>query len=70
MHILMVVASKHGSTREIARAIADELRAARCQVHLQDADAVESVTGYDAVIVGRAVYEGTWPPDALLFAAR
>lgn len=64
MTILVAVASKHGSTREIAQVIADELRTAHLAVDLQDAGAVGDIAGYDAVILGSAVYMGSWLPDA------
>ena len=70
MKILVTVASKHGSTREIARAIADELRAQALVVDLYDIDEVQTLTGYDAVILGSAIYAGNWLPQAKRFAQR
>jgi menaquinone-dependent protoporphyrinogen oxidase len=61
------VASRHGSTRDIARAIADQLRAARFTVDLRDVSAVRDIDGYDAVILGSAVYMGNWLPEARAF---
>jgi menaquinone-dependent protoporphyrinogen oxidase len=51
----VVVASKHGSTREVAQAIADELGA-----ELRDASEVDGFEGADAVILGSAIYGGRW----------
>jgi menaquinone-dependent protoporphyrinogen oxidase len=48
-------ASKHGSTREVAQAIADELGA-----ELRDASEVDGFEGADAVILGSAIYGGRW----------
>lgn len=68
MKVLVAVASKHGSTREIAEAIASELKAEKLTVDLQDAGDVKSVAGYDAVVFGSAIYGGSWLPDAKKFA--
>jgi menaquinone-dependent protoporphyrinogen oxidase len=70
MKILVAVASKYGSTREIAQAIAEELRAANLSVDLRDASEVGIISGYDAVILGSAIYAGHWLPDAKNFARR
>lgn len=67
MNILVAVASKHGSTREIGDALAAELRAHGLTVEVRDAGEVGDVTGYDAVILGSAVYTGNWLPDAQQF---
>ncbi len=58
MRILVTVASRHGSTREIGSAVADRLRAAGHEVDQTDPEDVGAVTGYDAVVLGSAVYVG------------
>jgi menaquinone-dependent protoporphyrinogen oxidase len=64
--VLVVVATKHGSTREIAQAIAKDLadgedgRALRLTAVLQEAEHAPSPAGFDAVVVGSAVYAGRW----------
>lgn len=68
MKVLIAVASKHGSTREIAQAIAEELRNASVDVDLKDINQVMGTAGYDAVILGSAIYAGNWLPDAKQFA--
>lgn len=70
MTVLVAVASKHGSTREIAEAIAEQLRADNLSVDLRDADEVRDISGYEAVILGSAVYAGNWLPKARNFATR
>lgn len=70
MTALVAVASRHGSTREIAKAIADELRAMGIVTDLREAAAVDQIDGYDAVILGSAVYMGRWMPEAKSFANR
>ncbi len=68
MNVLIVVGSKHGSTRSIADAIGKELRAVGLDASITDAnDADVSLDGYDAVVVGSAVYIGRWMKDARTF---
>jgi menaquinone-dependent protoporphyrinogen oxidase len=68
--VLVVVATKHGATRGIAEAIVRELsdgddgRAMRLAVVLQDAEHAPSPAGFDAVVVGSAVYAGRWRESA------
>lgn len=64
MLVLIAVASKHGSTREIA----EDLRTASVAVDLRDAGDVASITGYTAVVLGSGMYAGSWLPDAKHFA--
>jgi menaquinone-dependent protoporphyrinogen oxidase len=68
MRILVAVASKHGSTREIAETIAQELQANGLSVDLQNAESVIKVSNYDAVVFGSAIYAGNWLPEAKRFA--
>jgi menaquinone-dependent protoporphyrinogen oxidase len=67
MHLLIAVASKHGSTQGIGAAIADELRAAGLDATLADITTVSSIDDYDAVIIGSAVYMGNWMSEARQF---
>ncbi len=70
MRVLIAVASKHGSTREIASVIANELRAENLTVELREAIEVGDVIGYDAVLLGSAIYAGKWLSEAQRFAAQ
>ncbi|MCV0403284.1 MAG: flavodoxin domain-containing protein [Chloroflexi bacterium] len=70
MHILVSTASKHGATREIAEAIADELRRAGNDVDIAEPDLVRDCSAYDAVVLGSAVYGGRWMPSARRFGER
>src|SRR5262245_10417803 len=63
MRVLVTAASKHGSTAEIAERIANQLRPAFEVDHRAPADVTE-VDGYDAVVLGSAVYAGHWLPAA------
>lgn len=64
MNALVAVASKHGSTHEIANAITEGLRAAGLSADLRKAQDVTSIGDYDAVIIGSAIYMGGWMPEA------
>src|SRR5690606_13784617 len=67
MRVLIAVASRHGSTYEIAEVIAAEVRAAGDVVDLRAAEDVDSLESYDAVVLGSAVYMGKWLPEARQF---
>jgi menaquinone-dependent protoporphyrinogen oxidase len=64
MKALIAVASKHGSTREIASAIAEELRTKGMEADLKDAGHVGNLAGYDTVMLGSGIYAGNWLPEA------
>ena len=68
MKVAVVVASKHGSTREIGEVIAAELRRQNHTVDLLDPDNVQKVADYGAVVFGSGVYAGNWLPSAKNFA--
>jgi menaquinone-dependent protoporphyrinogen oxidase len=68
MNILVTVASKHGSTWAIGEQIAHELRVAGHTVDLTRPDEVTSLNDYDAVVLGSAIYAGSWLPAARDFA--
>lgn len=69
MKVLVAVASKHGSTFEIAEVIAQALRGAGHASQVQNADELHSLTDYEAVVLGSAIYAGNWLPEAKRFAA-
>ena len=58
--VLVAYASKHGSTAEIAAAVADEIRRHGVEADCRPAGDVDDVAGYDGVVVGSAVYMGRW----------
>lgn len=68
MKVIIVVWSKHGSTRAIAEVVGDELRDGALDVSIVDPDADDpSLDGYDAAVIASAVYVGRWMKDARLF---
>lgn len=60
LKVLVTAASKHGATAEIARVIGDTLAAAGFATTVMPPEQVGTVEGYDAVILGSAVYSGHW----------
>ena len=62
MKVLVAFASRHGSTREIAEGIAQELRASGHSVAVRPVDAVQGIERYEAAVIGGAVYMGDWLP--------
>ncbi|MBN2005610.1 MAG: flavodoxin [Anaerolineae bacterium] len=68
--ILVVYATRYGSTREVAEAIAAILRDGGATVDVQPARQVRPLEGYRAVILGAPLYIGHWLKDAHRFLAR
>ncbi len=70
MSVLIAYASKHSSTAEIAERIAAAMREAGCAAEARPASEVRDLSGYDAVVLGSAVYAKRWRPAARAFARR
>lgn len=70
MNVLVEVASRHGSTQEMAYAIAGELRANGCEASVYTVNPDIDLNPYDAVILGSAIYMGKWLPEAQAFVNR
>jgi menaquinone-dependent protoporphyrinogen oxidase len=70
MTVLVTYASKHGSTKGIAEAIGERLRQRGVDAVVRPVRDVADVERYDAVVVGSAVYLGSWMKDALSFLDR
>ncbi|HEU0237938.1 MAG TPA: flavodoxin domain-containing protein [Micromonosporaceae bacterium] len=61
MKVLVTAASRHGSTAEIAARIGSTLATrAGFDVTVRAASDVEDITGYDAYVLGSAIYMGHW----------
>jgi menaquinone-dependent protoporphyrinogen oxidase len=58
--VLVSAASRHGATTEIAQAIGQVLSEQGLTVAVIPPGDVRSLDGYDAVIIGSAVYMGHW----------
>jgi menaquinone-dependent protoporphyrinogen oxidase len=70
MKVLVTYATKNGSTAGIADMVGAALTEAGAAVEIRPAAEVSSVTPYDAVILGGALYAGRWHRDARRFARR
>jgi menaquinone-dependent protoporphyrinogen oxidase len=67
--VLVVCATRHGSTAEVADAIADELRRSGARVDVRAAKDGCAPIGYDSVIVGGPMIMG-WHKDALRYVKK
>jgi menaquinone-dependent protoporphyrinogen oxidase len=70
IRVLVAYATKHGSTREVAEAVARTLRARHLAVDVLPADTVPHLRQYHAVVLGGALYTGRLHKDARRFLAR
>jgi menaquinone-dependent protoporphyrinogen oxidase len=60
MRVLVTAATKHGATGEIAQVIGEALRERGLDPTVLEPERVDTVDGYDAVVLGSAVYAGHW----------
>lgn len=70
MKVLVSAASRHGATTEIARTIGETLAEAGLEAVVLPPDAVTTLDGYDAVVLGSGVYLGHWMDAAKNLAER
>lgn len=65
--ILVVSATRAGSTTEVAQVIGEVLRGRGFEVEVKSVKENPSVAGYQAVIVGSAIRMNNWLPEAVEF---
>ena len=65
--VLIVYASQFGSTAGVADAIGEILQNSTVKTDVQRVEDVQSVVGYDAVIIGSAIQYDKWMEPATLF---
>ena len=70
MKVLVVYASKYGSTKGIAEAIGEKLGHEGLEVDVLDVKSVQSAVGYDAFVVGSALYMFHWMKEARKFVSK
>jgi menaquinone-dependent protoporphyrinogen oxidase len=70
MRILVGHASWQGSTAEIARRVAAVLDRAGATLEVLPVGEVGDLDGYDAVVLGSAVHNQSWMPEAVDFVHR
>ena len=68
--ILLAYATRYGSTQEVAEAIATTLGKTGFEVDMQPMQEVERPGAYDAIVLGAAIYNTRWHPDALTFLSQ
>jgi menaquinone-dependent protoporphyrinogen oxidase len=68
--VLVAYSSKYGSTKEISSFIGENLRKKGIQVDVSDVRDIHSLTGYDAFVVGSALYMGHWMKEARQFVSK
>jgi len=68
--LLVAYATRYGSTREVAEAVAAVLREAGPAVEVRPVREVRDLAGYGAVVLGAALYMYRWHKDARRFLSR
>ena len=68
--ILIAYASKYGSTKEVAERIAQRLQKSGKQAEVKPVGQVADLGKAEAVIVGSALYQGGWLPEATAFVRK
>jgi menaquinone-dependent protoporphyrinogen oxidase len=68
--VLVVYASSHGSTQEVAGVVAEILRENDLTVDLQPARSIRTLEGYSAVVLGAPLYMFHLHKDALRFLSK
>jgi menaquinone-dependent protoporphyrinogen oxidase len=67
MRALVAVASQHGATREIADMIGATIAGRGIETDICEVEDAPALAGYDAFVVGSAVYMGGWVKSARAF---
>jgi menaquinone-dependent protoporphyrinogen oxidase len=68
MQVMVACASKHGSTEGIAQVVADRLQQQGHDAVAKRVADVADLDGIQAVVLGSAVYAGSWMKEATEFA--
>ena len=65
--ILLAYATRYGSTQEVAETITGALRQAGFEVDIRPMQEVKALDDYAAIVLGVAIYNAHWHPDAHQF---
>lgn len=68
--VLLAYATRFGSTQQVAETIAAALREAGLEVDIQPMQEIKALDRYDAVVLGAAIYNARWHPDAHRFLSQ
>jgi len=68
--ILIAYASKYGATQEVAERIAQRLKKSGNQAEVKSVARLTDLGKPEAVIVGSALYQGGWLPEATAFVRK
>lgn len=68
--VLVAYGTKMAGTKGIAAAIGDELRRDGLEVEVRDANDVTDTNGFDAVVIGSAIYSTMWRSEAVKLLSR
>ncbi len=68
--ILLAYATRYGSTQEVAEAITTTLREDGLKVDIQPMQDVKNLDNYNAVVLGAAIYNARWHPEAHKFLSK
>jgi len=68
--VLVAYATRYGSTREVAEAVAAAMRDGGLEVDIQPIRQVRTLAGYSAVVLGAPLFMFRWHKDALRFLSR
>src|SRR5581483_3904135 len=70
MSVLVTYATAFGSTREIAERVGEVIGKWVPSAVVRPVDEMDTVAGYDAIVVGSAVHNQVWQPEAREFVRR
>ena len=70
MKVLVAYASKYGSTKGIAEFVGEKLRARGLQADVKEVTSAGEAGGYDAYVVGSAVFMFHWMKEAKQFLSK
>lgn len=70
VRMLVVYGSARGGTAGLAHMVADALSRHQIRTDVRRASDVRSIEEYDAIVVGGALYNNRWHPDAVVFVGR
>ena len=70
MRVLVVAASKHGATAEIAAYIGDRFRTMGFECAVSDMTEDPDPSGYEVAVLGSGVYAGQWLKEARRYVDR